>query len=84
MSAYAKIAERLSIEEALVRAVARELRAAGLASGHRRRVPPAIVRRIRELAAVGLSLNARQIGEVVGYSRACCDGIVRRITHKRV
>lgn len=82
MSAYAKIAERLSIEEALVRAVARELRAAGLASGHRRRVPPAIVRRIRELAAVGL--NARQIGEVVGYSRACCDGIVRRITHKPV
>ncbi|UOA32562.1 hypothetical protein DSM110093_02362 [Sulfitobacter sp. DSM 110093] len=82
MSAYTKIAEHLSIEEALVRAVAWELRAAGLASGHRRRVPPEIVRRIRELAAVGL--NARQIGEVVGYSRACCDSIMRGATHKRV
>ncbi|SFH20997.1 hypothetical protein [Sulfitobacter dubius] len=82
MSVYAKIAERLSIEEALVRAVAWELRAAGLASGHRRRVPPEIARRIRELAAVGL--NARQIGEVVGYSRACCDSIMRGATHKRL
>lgn len=82
MSPYGKIAEKFSIDEVLVRAVARELRAAGLASGHRRRVPVEVVKRIRELAAVGL--NARQIGEIVGYSRACCDSIMRGATHKRV
>ncbi|WP_135449006.1 hypothetical protein [Tabrizicola caldifontis] len=82
MSAYAKIAETLSIDEVLVRAVAAELRRLGLASTHRRRCSPETVKRIRELAAVGL--NARQIGEIVGYSRACCDSIMRCATHKRV
>ncbi|SIS87705.1 hypothetical protein SAMN05878426_1088 [Phaeovulum vinaykumarii] len=81
-AAHRAIAEALALPVEDVAAVHEALVAAGYASRKRGAMPLQTVALIRRLGREGM--NARQIGELVGYSRSACDSVLRGATHRPV
>ena len=79
---YERIGAKLALPADDVRAVHEALRKAGVipTRGH---MSPALVRRVRRLGEFG-GLNARQIAELVGWSRSAVDQVLRGHTHRGV